>query len=129
MDTISNPQEAIGAVNQAFMDFFRKGDAAGIADLYTENGQFLPPNSDFVTGREAVQATFQSLMDQGIKGLTLETLELECYGETASEVGKYTLADADGKTLDHGKLVVIWKLELGGWKLHRDIINSSMPAE
>ena len=68
-------------------------------------------------------------MDQGIKALKLETIEIEDYGDTASEVGRYTLEDANGEILDHGKLVVIWKQESGQWKVHRDIINSSLPAE
>ena len=120
--------DAIAAVNQAFMTHFNGGDAAGVASLYTENGQFLPPNSDFVSGRPAIQATFQTFMDMGIKGIKLETVELEGYGNTASEVGRYTLEGADGQTLDQGKFIVIWKLESGQWRLHRDIINSSMPS-
>jgi ketosteroid isomerase-like protein len=37
----------------------------------------------------------------------------------------WTLKGKDGAELDHGKYVVIWKKEAGGWKLHRDIWNSS----
>ena len=29
--------------------------------------------------------------------------------------------------LDEGKYIVIWKREAGQWKLHRDILNRSMP--
>ena len=129
MSTRTNTHNAIATVNASFMELFGKGDAAAIAELYTEGGQFIPPNSDFVTGKAAIQTTFQGLMDQGIKSLKLETIEIEDYGDTASEVGRYTLKDANGKVLDHGKLVVIWKQEGGQWKLHRDIINSSQPAE
>ena len=129
MSTRTNTHNAIAVVNASFMELFGKGDAAAIAELYTEGGQFIPPNSDFVTGKAAIQTTFQGLMDQGIKSLKLETIEIEDYGDTASEVGRYTLKDANGKVLDHGKLVVIWKQEGGQWKLHRDIINSSQPAE
>ena len=129
MSTRRNTHNAIAAVNASFMELFGKGDAATIAELYTEGGLFIPPNSDFVTGKAAIQTTFQGLMDQGIKSLKLETIEIEDYGDTASEVGRYTLKDANGKVLDHGKLVVIWKQEGGQWKLHRDIINSSQPAE
>ena len=129
MSTRTNTHNAIAVVNASFMELFGKGDAAAIAELYTEGGQFIPPNSDFVTGKAAIQTTFQGLMDQGIKSLKLETIEIEDYGDTASEVGRYTLKDANGKVLDHGKLVVIWKQEGDQWKLHRDIINSSQPAE
>ena len=119
---------AIVAADEIFVSNFNRGDAAGVASLYTENGQFLPPNSDPVTGRQAIQATFQGLMDMGIKTVKLETTEVEGYGDTASEVGRYTLEGEGGQVLDQGKFLVIWKQEAGQWKLHRDMINTSMPA-
>jgi len=120
--------DAIVAADETFMATFSRGDAAGIAALYTENGQFLPPNGDFVKGKPAIQATFQAFMDMGIKGIKLEAVEVEGYGDTASEVGRYTLEGEGGQVLDKGKFIVIWKQEAGQWKLHRDIINTSMPA-
>jgi len=128
MASMSDIHDAIKAADDEFERIFRQGDAAGIAALYTEKGQFLLPNSDFVTGREAIQTTFQALMDSGVKAVKLEALEVEGYGDTATEVGKYVLEDGSGLVLDKGKFVVIWKQEAGQWKLHRDIINSSMAA-
>ncbi len=128
MTNSTDVHDAIVAADETFMTTFSRGDAAGIAALYTENGQFLPPNSDFVTGKQAIQATFQAFMDMGIKAIKLETIEVEGYGDTASEVGRYTLEGEGGQVLDHGKFIVIWKREAGQWKLHRDIINTSMPA-
>ncbi len=129
MTNSTDVHDAIVAADETFMATFSRGDAAGIADLYTENGQFLPPNSDFVTGKQAIQATFQAFMDMGIKTIKLETLEVEEYNsDTASEVGRYTLEGEGGQVLDQGKFIVIWKQEAGQWKLHRDIINTSMPA-
>jgi ketosteroid isomerase-like protein len=66
-------------------------------------------------------------MDSGIKAMTLESVEVEGHGDTAIEVGKYTLHDEGGQPLDEGKYIVIYKQEDGEWKLHRDIFNSSMP--
>lgn len=120
--------DAIVNADQEFMRIFSQGDAAGIAALYTENGQFLLPNSDFVKGRQAIQSTFQALMDSGVKTVKLEALEVEGYGDTAFEVGRYILEGEGGQVLDKGKFVVIWRQEAGQWKLHRDIINSSLPA-
>ena len=128
MTNSTDVHNAIVAADQTFMTTFSRGDAAGIAALYTENGQFLPPNSDFVTGKQVIQATFQAFMDMGIKAVKLETIEVEGYGDTASEVGRYTLEGEDGQVLDNGKFIVIWKKEAGQWKLHRDIINTSMPV-
>jgi ketosteroid isomerase-like protein len=53
----------------------KRGDAADVAALYTENGQVMPPNSDFVTGRQAVEMFWQAVMDMGIKEAKLEILE------------------------------------------------------
>ena len=128
MNTTSNVHDAIVAADKTFTQIYSQGDAAGIANLYTENAEFLPPNSDMVVGRQAIQATFQGFMDMGVKEIALESIEVEAYGDTASEVGKYTLMGADGQALDNGKFLVIWKKEAGQWKLHRDMINTSMPA-
>jgi uncharacterized protein (TIGR02246 family) len=126
--TSTEVRDAIVAANGNFKTTFKAGDAAGMAALYTENGQLLPPNSDFVTGRPALQTFWQAIMDMGIKEAGLETVEVESHGDTAIEVGKYTLKGEGGQVLDNGKYIVIWKQEDGQWKLHRDIFNSSMPA-
>jgi uncharacterized protein (TIGR02246 family) len=126
--TSTEVRDAIVAANEGFVAAFGRGDTAGLAALYTENGQVLPPNSDFVTGKEAIQAFWQAVMGMGIKGARLETVEVEGHGDTAVEVGKYTLLGGEGQQLDQGKYIVIWKQEKGQWKLYRDIFNSSMPA-
>lgn len=126
--TLSEVSQAIRAGNEKFMSHFRQADAAGLARLYTEQGQVLPPQSDFVSGRPAIEAFWRSLMEMGIKGARLETLETKGGGETAYEVGKYTLVGEGGQILDSGKYVVIWQQEGGQWKLHWDIFNSSLSA-
>lgn len=119
--------KAIEAANETFMATFGRGDAAGMAALYTEAGQLLPPHGDIVTGRHALQASFQGLMEMGMRAIKLDTVEVEGYGDTASEVGRYALEGEGGHVLDQGKYIVIWKQEAGQWKLHRDIFNTSMP--
>jgi uncharacterized protein (TIGR02246 family) len=119
-------REAIAAANQNFMRAFARGDAAGMAALYTADGQLLPTHSDVVSGPRAIQEFWQAVMGMGIKEATLETVELEAHGDTAHEVGRYRLS-GDAGPLDHGKYIVIWKREGGQWKLRRDIWNSSVP--
>jgi len=127
MTSSTEVHDAIVAAEGTFMTTFNRGDAAGIAAFYMENGKLLPPNSDFVTGTQAIQAFWQALIDIS-KAAKLETVEVEGYGDTASEVGRYTLEGKDGQVLDQGKYIIIWKQEAGQWKMHRDIFNSSMPA-
>jgi len=115
-------------MNEQFMAAFNRGDAAAMASLYTEDGQILPPNSDFVTGKPAIRAFWQALMDMGIAEVELEIIEVEGCGDAAFEVSRFSLKGADGQALDQGKYIVIWKHQDGNWKLHRDIFNSSLPT-
>ncbi|UCF90777.1 MAG: SgcJ/EcaC family oxidoreductase [Desulfobacterales bacterium] len=127
--TTSEVRAAIKAANEKFMTAFRQGDAAGMANLYTKDGQVLPPNSEIVAGKEALHWFWQALMDMGIKEAKLEIVEVEGLGDTAIEVSKYTLWGEGGRVFDKGKYIVIWKREQGEWKLHRDIYNSSLSAQ
>jgi len=122
-------REAIAAADENFVAAFNRGDAAGLAALYTEDCQLMPPNSDFVKGKEAVQGFWQAVFDMGIKGAKIEIAEVEAHGDTAIEVSTYELQDGEGNALDKGKFIVIWKQEGGQLKLHRDIFNSSLPAQ
>ncbi len=119
-------REAVGAGNKKFEAAVSRSDGVGVAALYTSDGQLLPVQNDFVTGTEAIKAFWQGAFDAGIKGASLETVEFESHGNSAHEVGKYKLLDADGKVLDHGKYIVIWKKEGATWKLHRDIWTTSV---
>ena len=121
--------DAIVSANEQFMTAFSNSDDAAMAALYTEDAKLLPTNSDFVSGNPAVQVFWKSVFDMGIKKATLETLEVEGMGDTACEVGKYTLFIEGEQVADSGKYVVIWKMVNGQWKLHRDIWNTSMPAQ
>jgi uncharacterized protein (TIGR02246 family) len=128
MASAKTVREIIEAANKEFMAAADRGDAGGLAALYTEDGQLLPPNSDVMSGQEAIQAFWQGAMDMGIQSAHLQTVEVERQGEAIIEVGAYTLHGEGGQQLDRGKYIVIWKQEGGQWKLHRDIFNTSMPA-
>ena len=108
---------------------FARGNAAEIADLYTDNRMLLPTGSDFVQGKRDIEAYWQVAIDMGIKNIKLDVVELEQHGDTAIELSKYTLSSADNQVIDIGKGIVIWKYANGTWKLHRDIWNSSMVQE
>lgn len=123
---MSDARTAILAADETFMDSFARGDAMGIAALYTGDGQLFPTHSDVITGHDAIAGYWNAAIDMGIASIGLEMVELDELGDTAIETGRYTLAASDGEILDHGKYLVVWKNE-GGWKLHRDIWNSSDP--
>ncbi len=128
MTTATDVRAEVEAANKGFIAAFSQGDTAALAGLYTTDGQLLPPHGDFVTGRDAIQAFWQGVVDMGIKEVMLETVEAEAHGDAAIEIGKYTMFVEGGQVADMGKYIVIRKNEQGTWTLHRDIWNSSQPA-
>ena len=124
-----NIHDVIRTANDNFESIFGRGDSAGMAELYTDNGILLPTGSDFVKGKQAIEAFWQGAMDMGIKNVKLDIVEVEQFGDTAIDMGQYTLMNQDDQVMDTGKYVVIWKHEDGTWKLHRDIWNSSLAQQ
>ena len=120
--------EGINETNKLFMDAFSAGDAEKVAGFYTANWRFLPDNSHPVDGRADVQELLQSMMDGGVSSVELITWEVEDCGDTAVEVGRVVMRGDDDEIVDDGKFIVIWKKENDGWRLHRDIVNSSLPS-
>ncbi|MEJ2288191.1 MAG: SgcJ/EcaC family oxidoreductase [Deinococcales bacterium] len=117
----------IAAANAAFAAAFERQDATALAHLYTEGGCLLPAHRDALEGRPAIEAFWRELMESGMRRLQLELVEVDSIGESAYEVGRYTLEDERG-TADEGKVLVIWKREGGQWRLHRAIWNTRRPA-
>jgi uncharacterized protein (TIGR02246 family) len=97
----------IGAANQELIAALARGDAAGVAAAYTPDGQMFPAKSDVVSGRAAIQKLWQEWITAGFTNLKLEALEVEAFGDTANEVGRYAMPGNHGKMLDDGKYVVI----------------------
>lgn len=105
---------------------FNAGDFAAVAAFYTEDAVLLPPGTDAVEGPAAIQEMFAT----GFAGLEnlqmdLQTTELFAVPGGALEIGTYTM-EADGEHKDHGKYMVAWTKTDDGWKIARDIWNSSM---
>lgn len=108
-------------------DAWVAGDVEPIVNLYAENAMLLPPNSEPVTGRDAIRAFWQATFEVAPEG-TITSVEAESDGRLGYERGTYTIADAEGNEIDRGKYLVVWKLVEGDWKMSRDTWNSSVPS-
>ncbi len=104
---------------------YNAGDAAGMAALYTDDAQVMPPGAATVSGRENIEALWQNAVSAEGIGVALEVGEVVVQGNHATEVGSFTMTDADGNTFDQGNYLVLWRQEQGDWRMARDIWNSS----
>jgi len=121
-------KKVVDSTNVVFGSLVSKGDSVGLASLYTSDAKFMAPNAPTASGRSAIQAAFAGLFAaMGTPGLTLTTNDLWGTEELVTEVGTYTMTDKNGKEIDKGKYIDLWKMEDGKWKLCRDIFNSDNP--
>ena len=128
-DPARAPLEKLGA---AFAEAFNRGDIAAVAAMYSDDALVLPPDSDLVQGRSAIEALWKGTRDSGMKDLAFTVLDVHSSRDLAVEVGKADFkiqtanqAESSSQTV---KYVVVWKRQKdGAWRLFRDIWNS-MPS-
>jgi ketosteroid isomerase-like protein len=114
----------IEAANARWIEFFNKGDFAGIASLYTADATAFPPGSAMVKGNAAIGAMWKSVAEQ-VGDPKLTTLDVKPLGASAArEIGTFSLKTKGPDPKDvTGKYVVVWEKDGNDWKLAADIWN------
>ncbi len=118
--------EGLKAMRDVWQAAFDARDAAALAAIYAEDGVLMPPNSDTLIGRPAIEAYWADFQASGIGGEIKDT-DVYAYGDDGYTVGAYTTSDAGGATIDKGKYIVIWRHVDGKWQNLYDIWNSNLP--
>jgi uncharacterized protein (TIGR02246 family) len=123
----------VRAIDADFMRNVAAKDAEQLVKgFYAEKAQLLLPHQLPVVGRPAIQAVFETLIDDGMRDLVLRSTKVEVSGNLAYSIGIYkmTVTSASGaETRDEGKYVVIYRRQQSGnWRAVADIFNSSLPA-
>jgi uncharacterized protein (TIGR02246 family) len=125
-------EQAIRGQVDRWLQLVKAKDAAGIAELYAEDGAVMPPNAPIGKGRAAIQQTWTSMMRTPGFDLTFapEQIVVSSSGDMALDRGTYSLTIApDGTTqTDTGKYVVVWRKVDHEWKAAADIFNSDLSA-
>ena len=117
-------QTEIEEVNTKWIDFFNKGDFAGVATLYTEDATAFPPGSPMAKGRAAIEVMWKNMAEQ-VGEPKLTTLDVKPLGPSAArEIGTFSLKTKDANPKEvSGKYVVVWEKVGSAWKLATDIWN------
>src|ERR1700751_5113358 len=114
----------VEAVNAKWIDFFNKGDFAGVASLYAEDAAAFPPGSGMVKGRAAIEALWKNMAEQ-VSAPKPTTLDVKPLGPSAArEIGTFSLKTKGPNPKEvTGKYVVVWEKVGKDWKLATDIWN------
>jgi ketosteroid isomerase-like protein len=126
---MTKTREAIAEGYKAFESASYRGDADTISRMYTEDAELLIPEAPIVSGREAIARVWKTIVGSGGDTTHVTTGELQESGDgCAWEVGEFSANAPDGKLLNAGKYIVIWKRQpTGEWKIHRDLFNWDIP--
>lgn len=111
----------------AWVERYALHDAAGIAALYTEDAQLLPPDAEIVSGRAAIQEFFARANPPGSAGVEIATVETLVLGDHAYRQGSFRLQGPGDGGAATGKFIELWKKVDGEWFIHRDIWSANAP--
>lgn len=123
---ITDLHQNFDAILENFERLFRQGNMAEVAGFYSDNAMLMPAGCDLIEGHQAIEAYWQEAINMGIRRIKIDLMELEQHGDSATEVSRYTMFDADEAVVDHGKGIMTWKYDGNAWKMHRDIWTSNL---
>jgi uncharacterized protein (TIGR02246 family) len=126
-------KQEVERIDREFETAFKRGDMATVASLYAEDARVMPPGSEMVQGRQAIEQFWRGAQEQmGVKEITLTILEVATSGNIGYEVGTATLKiepSGGQATTAPVKYLVAWKRQAdGAWRLAVDIWNSNVQA-
>ena len=115
-------------VADVWVERYAAKDAAGIAALYTEDAQLLPPDQEIISGRAAIQEFFGRTNPPGSAAIDIATVETHVFGDFAHRQGSFLLKGPDGAAVTAGKFLELWKKADGQWLIYRDMWSANAPA-
>lgn len=126
-------EAALKAHEQQWFDLYNKGDAAGVANLYSEDGILLPVGEPEHKGRAAIQTYFAKDIAESQKaGLTLKLGAFNgvgVLGDGGWISGNWSSVDKSGATVESGSYLEVCQRSGKGWVIVRDMWNSKrIPA-
>ena len=124
---LDSAKAAIQASNKIYGACFATGDSATFTGCYTADACINPPNAARMCGTQAINAFFSGGYKMGIRNLKLTTEEVMGSAAAVAETGTYEVLGDKDVSFDKGKFIVVWKMDNGKWKMHRDVWNSDNP--
>lgn len=124
-------EQDIKDVTMRFGEAFNRGDVAAAVEFYTDDAKFLHPNTEIVSGKQAIKEFFETGRVFGLRRINFESIEVGYDGDLAYERGviNMDLEPEGGQAMvDKGKYLVVMKRQAdGSWKVAVDIWNSDLP--
>jgi len=117
----------IAAASREFSARYERGDAAGQAEIYVEDGIIFPPGRPAIRGRAAIQEFWQLPAGERIERHRVIADSIVIVEATAYDWGTYTVEGVRGgqQYRGGGKYVIVWReVSPGTWRMHLDMWNA-----
>jgi ketosteroid isomerase-like protein len=120
------------SLEEQWYSFYHNGDADSVASLYADDGQVLAAGAPAVVGKAAIHAFFVGdIASTKASGLTDNGGDYNgsgVSGDLGWVSGAYTMNNAAGAVVEHGKYTTLFQRINGDWKIIRDTWNADTPA-
>ncbi len=100
-------------------------DVNTMAAFYADDAISLSSGKPMIVGNAAIKKDMEEGLAKRPKGTKVSYEVMDVYGSDnyATEVGKTTRMDSNGKVISTGKYMAIWEKRNGKWICIRDIYN------
>lgn len=129
--TLTPDEQTIRAIPLEFVQYHEARNIDKLVNLFTEDGQTMPPFLPLAQGRTALRQSFQTSFDEyDQRNLKAETTHVEICGDTAFSMGSFqvNVKTQTGKRIeDRGKWLVALRRVGTTWKIVAHCWNSDLP--
>jgi len=124
---LASAKTSIEARHREFEKAFNTKDSVALANCYCIDAKFMAPNDKAIEGKPAIQKLFTAWLKADTPKITIKDIDLWGNETNLTAEDSWTMSDKDGKVLDQGKSIEVYKMEGGTWKILRDCWNSDIP--
>ena len=109
----------IDSLDRQFAQHYFNGDSIAIYNMYAKDAKFenLKGNEILLYWGKQIRNSIKN----DTRHLKFTTTSLSTDSEFLVELGTYEFKDSKGNPKYKGKYLVVWKQEVGNWKLYRDM--------
>ena len=113
----------VESANSAWNKALNNGDIKALAGLYTENATVSPGSGTSLSGRNEIEALFNSFMENGVHNHTLEIIEVGGSGKVIYQVSKWQANGAVSSSFGGITMSVLQQSLDGQWHTNSHVWN------
>ena len=120
------PADFPQAAADGWVAAFNSGDAGGLALMYSQDSEILPPDQPIVSGHAAI-VQFWETYNPGQVRLETSEVEVKRLGDYWYREGTYSALVKDEGEPRIGKFIELWSKDGSAWLLYRHMWSPNAP--